>query len=469
MKTTNDLFLFRISQFFRIDRPILPVILVAFVVNFSTQILQAQTVDPVMSLENNEIEDQDDMCIWIHPTDPSQSVLITADKAVDKLFVYDLDGNTVQSLNTSGRPGNIDIRYNFMLSGQPVDIIGFNDRVNEEIVFYTIDVTTRQLSFISSFNAGSWPEEIYGFCLYQNLDTDKFYAFACGKSSQIRQWELKDNGDGTIGGVELRTWQNGSDQTEGMVADDETGYLYAANEVEGVYKYDLNSTNPNPLVDLIAPTGQHNLEGDVEGVTIYYAANGEGYLLVSDQGSDSYKVFERKAPHNFVKTFEVNGASGTDGIDVININLGPAFPQGLFVLHNDENEPKENLVCAYEDLQLAIDTDYWHPRNNGPSTAIDNAGEFPSQFTLSANYPNPFNPATNIRFRTESFSTVELQIFDIKGSLVKTLVNENRAAGEYSIVWDATDNNGKAVASGVYFYQLKANDLVQTRKMQLIR
>ena len=75
---------------------------------------QTTTVTPVLSLAASGIADQDDMCIWIAP-DASQSIVITSDKGANKLFVYDLAGNTLQTVNVPGKPGNIDIRYNFLL------------------------------------------------------------------------------------------------------------------------------------------------------------------------------------------------------------------------------------------------------------------------------------------------------------------------------------------------------------------
>lgn len=351
-------------------------ILVLMSFNFTAGQAQTNPVIPELVLQNPEDDDQDDMCIWIHP-DPSQSVVITSDKGASKLFVYDLSGSLIQTVPVPGQPGNIDVRYNFPLSGQLVDIVGYNDRDDDDVVIYIVDPSTRTLSLGGIIDGGNWPSELYGFCLYRSPYSGKFYAFGSGNNSQLRQWELVDNGDGSIGGVELRTWTNGSDgPTEGMAADDETGKLYAANENDGVYKYNAEPDDPAPSGQLIFPVGSNGLEVDVEGVSIYYAANGEGYLLVSSQGSDNFKVYERQEPHNYVFTFEVEGANSTDGIDVTNVNLGPAFSRGVFTAHSGSAEV---LVCDYGDLGLAIDTTYWNPRNPAGSTSgllgdVDNDG-----------------------------------------------------------------------------------------------
>ncbi len=296
---------------------------------------QTTTVTPVLTLNASGIVDQDDMCIWIHPADKSQSTVITSDKTASKLFVYDLSGNTLQTINVPGKPGNIDVRYNFEMSGQPTDIVGYNDRDNGTIVFYKVDPVTRQLSYVSNFGDGGMTGNNYGFCLYRSPNTGKYYSIASSNSTQMKQWELVDNGNGTIGGILKRTWNNGNgDITEGLVADDETGQLYCANEGEGIYKYDADPLVSNPTGVLVAGTGQNGLTQDVEGITIYYAANGEGYLMASSQGNSTFKVYERKEPHNFVKTIDVVNAGSTDGIDVTNVNLGSGFPEGIFVVHN---------------------------------------------------------------------------------------------------------------------------------------
>lgn len=86
------------------------------------------------------------------------------------------------------------------------------------------------------------------------------------------------------------------------------------------------------------------------------------------------------------------------------------------------------------------------------------------EFSLSQNYPNPFNPTTAISYQVSAVSQVSLQVFDILGKKVTTLVNEKKSAGTYTVQFDAS-----GLASGVYLYRLTAGDFVQTRKMILLR
>jgi hypothetical protein len=93
----------------------------------------------------------------------------------------------------------------------------------------------------------------------------------------------------------------------------------------------------------------------------------------------------------------------------------------------------------------------------------------PQGFELKQNHPNPFNPDTRISFTIPQSGHVQLQIFNVSGRKVKTLVDENMSAGEHTIEWNATDDSGDKVATGVYFYRLTAGDVTATKKMTLIK
>ena len=95
--------------------------------------------------------------------------------------------------------------------------------------------------------------------------------------------------------------------------------------------------------------------------------------------------------------------------------------------------------------------------------AVD-AEYIPRQFALLQNYPNPFNPITTIQYELPQRSYVQITIYDLLGRKVTTLVSEIQDAGYKSALWDATN-----VSSGMYFYQIRAGDFVQTRKMMLLR
>ena len=104
----------------------------------------------------------------------------------------------------------------------------------------------------------------------------------------------------------------------------------------------------------------------------------------------------------------------------------------------------------------------------GRDDAMDTENR-PLTFTLSQNMPNPFNPATTIPYSVATAGPVSLNIYNLQGQLVKTLVHETAAPGEYHAMWNGRDMAGRAVASGVYVYRLSAPDGVRTKRMLLVR
>jgi hypothetical protein len=93
----------------------------------------------------------------------------------------------------------------------------------------------------------------------------------------------------------------------------------------------------------------------------------------------------------------------------------------------------------------------------------------PEDFELSQNYPNPFNASTRIGFALPEPQQVSLDIYNISGQKVGTLVNGHLEAGRYDIIWNGTGEEGTAVSSGVYFYKLRTDSRDMTRKMSLIK
>jgi len=93
----------------------------------------------------------------------------------------------------------------------------------------------------------------------------------------------------------------------------------------------------------------------------------------------------------------------------------------------------------------------------------------PQAFHLNQNYPNPFNPTTTISYGLAEPSTVLLEMFNVLGQKIRTLVTAHQTAGTYSIQWDACTDDGLPVSSGIYIYRLQAGDFVQVRQMLLLK
>ena len=304
----------------------------------------ATTVSPIVETEPvvSFGDAADDPAIWVHPTNPELSVIIGSQKKRG-INVYDLDGNLLQS-RADGRINNVDLRYGFDLGGKSVTVVTGSNRTTDSISAYIIDEMTRMLVDVAEAVIDTGMSDPYGQCMYKSASTGLMYVYINDTDGLVRQWLLEDNGQGKIAMTPVREFNVGS-QTEGCVADDETGDLYIGEENVGIWKYaaEPDGGDERTSVDTVDETG--NLTADVEGLAIYYGENGGGYLVASNQGADSYALYERAGDNKFIGIFHVvadeatgiDGISETDGLDVNSAYLGPDFPQGVFVAQDGRN------------------------------------------------------------------------------------------------------------------------------------
>ena len=147
---------------------------------------------------------------------------------------------------------------------------------------------------------------------------------------------------------------------------------------------------------------------------------------------------------------------------------GTEIDEVTTLTYTDENLPPAN----YEYYVTAIYADGQESESSNivtiEITSIDN-GLIPLVTKLYENYPNPFNPSTSIRFDLAEDSDVTIQIFNVKGQLVKTLVQEKKSAGIHTVDWNGDDDNRQSVASGIYLYNLQADTQLSVRKCLLLK
>jgi len=141
------------------------------------------------------------------------------------------------------------------------------------------------------------------------------------------------------------------------------------------------------------------------------------------------------------------------------------FYFGLANLPGTSMDPELlNVVCGFPDMENPITV------STSAFVSVDEEKAIPEVFALNQNYPNPFNPSTQISFDIpEASDLVVLSIYNILGQNVNTLVNRALSAGSYKHQWDATDDLGNPVASGIYFYELRSSSFIARKKMLLIR
>ena len=164
---------------------------------------------------------------------------------------------------------------------------------------------------------------------------------------------------------------------------------------------------------------------------------------------------------------KVKNAKGY-GVSLSAANIELKFPDGsvLFTPLNFDGESLEQLSATAGMAQELLDEAYEQLGLERSKSAL------PKVFSLSQNSPNPFNPSTTISYTIpdeQGEVKVILSVFNLRGQLVKSLVNSSQVAGAYNINWNGQDEVGRKVSSGVYFYRLRAGDFTSTRKMVVLK
>jgi len=108
-------------------------------------------------------------------------------------------------------------------------------------------------------------------------------------------------------------------------------------------------------------------------------------------------------------------------------------------------------------------------QNDLLTTGIRSSTQTPENYALRQNYPNPFNPTTTLRYDLPEQGFVHLTIYNQLGKPIRTLINREESAGYKSVMWDARDDYGKQVSTGIYFYRIEVNGFSQTKKMVLLK
>lgn len=302
--------------------------------------------------------DADDPAIWNHPTDPSRSLIFGIDK-VDGLWVWDMSGKELLIVDPWGKPGNVDVRYGLELGDGKVDIVALNLRKVKfeeasKAAVYAInpdwtsgdDVLTVLADGKSDGN--DITKGTYGMGLYQNPETGNIYFFENASTGPISQYLIEDDGTGAAVKLTLvRQLEYPGKTCEGMVADDQMGFIYIGEEDAAVRKYYAEPTMPVEAISSFA-FAEDGYSRDREGLALYNCTDGTGYLLVVDQGDASeqipsiIRIYEREGDNKLVKTVALLDRDGNpmwdqDGVGASSTPILPQFPHGVVIGHDGEN------------------------------------------------------------------------------------------------------------------------------------
>ncbi len=215
----------------------------------------------------------------------------------------------------------------------------------------------------------------------------------------------------------------------------------------------------------IQNTMNYTLDGDEPGLMGYWNFNGDNpWDDVSINGNDgapqgSIITINSTAPINdWLSVFPVSASVPTDSsldieitFDASNLETG-YYESNLVILSNDPEHSEITIPVTLNVVETKSD---------------DNL--IPLITNLNGNYPNPFNTETTIKYQVSEDSMVKILIYNIKGQLVKTLVNEIKEKGYHTVIWDGSDNNHKLVSSGIYLYKLQVGQSTFIKKMLLLK
>lgn len=289
--------------------------------------------------------DTDDPAIWINRANPAASLVLGTDKDHDgALVVFGLDGRIRHDLTVRGlvRPNNVDIAYDMMIAGRKTDIAVVTERYPHRLRVYRLpDMMPVDGGGIPVF-VGQVGREAMGIALYTRPTDGAAFAIVsraeagAPRENYLHQYRLVDDGTGTVRGIFARAFGgwSGRKEIEAVAVDNELGYVYYSDERFGVRKYQAD-----PLAedadDELAVFGTEGFAKDREGISIYPTGAGRGYILVSNQQADTFRIFPREGtaadPHDHPLLAAVRvAAMDSDGNDVTAVEL-PGFPGGLFV------------------------------------------------------------------------------------------------------------------------------------------
>lgn len=302
------------------------------------------TVKPVIITEAVQF-DSDDPAIWINSQDTSKSLIVGTDKDENgALYVFDLNGKIIQDKVVKGlkRPNNVDIEYGLILKNRPTDIAVVTERITHNLRIFSLpDMTPLDNGGIPVFEneTGDGFRDLMGISLYKQPSTKKIFAIVGRKSGPkdgyLWQYLLEDNGKGAIKGSLVRKFgqYSAKKEIESIAVDDELGFVYYSDEGVGVRKYYADPEKGNEQLALFGTSG---FTQDHEGISIYKINNNTGYILVSDQQSNRFRVFRREGAngnphdHRLVKIINMS-TSESDGSEVTSVSLPGQFKSGLFV------------------------------------------------------------------------------------------------------------------------------------------
>jgi 3-phytase len=395
------------------------------------------------------------------------------------LYIYNLNGVLVQKVPVH-QPQNPDLRYNVVFGRDTLDVLVCIDReagntIYNKVRVYKIDPLKAQATsgflteITTSAGIPTGQSEPYGHSLYLRPSDGALFSIVSpyGKTD-FTQIKLESDGAGKVKGAIVRKWGGkdiSGDLCEGICCDDEPGFIYICDENACVLKYAADpDMNDNALIGSFAK--MDGIVSDREGIDIYRCAGSAGYILVSSQGNDQIKVYDR-ITNAFMGTVIPAGMKDCDGLDVTAMPMGAQFPHGMAAFHLGSTAGSQFGFYDWSEiangLNLAKPCDAKRPQ--GPLPLASRAPNIPSSaYNRKPLKVTCLHDKTILRIAPSIKGIVYISLFGLNGQSIGTTHGGFAGANGINIPL-----NARAVKPGAYLIRISAKNSVQSEELFMVR
>lgn len=277
-------------------------------------------------------EDADDPAVWIHPKDPSRSLILGTNKVAapgGALVVFGMDGRVRQRIEGIDRPNNVDAEG---------DLAVLTERLKSGLrLFHVAESGVRQIGFVPVFEGQTGEAAApMGIALYKRPRDGAVFAIVGRKTgpAQGYLWQYRIEGTRATKVREFGAFSGGAGEIEAVAVDDEHGFVYYADEECCIRKWHADPDHPQATRE-VGTFGREGFKGNREGIAIH-----RDYIVCTDQipGGSEYRLYRRKGDQSAPVAILRGPADSTDGIEVVSRAMGPQFPRGFLIAMNSRGK-----------------------------------------------------------------------------------------------------------------------------------
>lgn len=358
-------------------------------------------------------------------------------------------------LRTAFSKVKIDEQNNFYIGGASNN----SQTLNIDCFVFKYDSAGNQQWFTPYNSGGNRRDNLIDMCLDLNNNVYATGMTALQGGGSVDYQTIKFNSDGSLSWVRIYNGMFGDDYPAGIVVDKTGSNVFVTGKSFGnpsIAHYDYLTIKYNTT------------NGDSLWVKRY---NGGG--MPGNQNDEAYSMAIDSSSNIYVTGRSIGNNTSWDFV-TIKYSLSGSI---IWITRYNDSSANANDIPSKIKLDIAnnvfvcgssdaggIQYDFLTIKYNQPIGITSYNNELPTEFYLSPNYPNPFNPVTKIDFGLPVKSAVKLSVYDILGRELEVLINQEIPAGKYSITWQSYN-----YSSGIYFYKLKVENYIFTRKMALIK